>query len=217
MATRPSAPLLALLRDTSKKKGLNTAALAQAANIDRKRLKHVLTGREPLTVDELIQISEAMEIGPEDLGMAIPDVETDTTEATLESLSSPEECLEPNVNPYGNHAEQILQVGFALGCDVFFLVDGKQLEGTGVPKSIQQRFADQMPIRLEAAYHRHNDPKYLPEGLQVRLSFDAVYTCTFSWSSIRQITLFPAPPSEPEPPEVEEEQPPMGGHLRLVK
>ena len=67
MATRPSAPLLKLILEAARKKGWNTSTLANAAGVDRSRLKQVLAGREPLTVDEMILISNAMELAPADL------------------------------------------------------------------------------------------------------------------------------------------------------
>ena len=51
--SRPSEPLLQLFRSLAKKRGLNTAAMAQAANMES-RLKRVLSGGDPMTVDELI-------------------------------------------------------------------------------------------------------------------------------------------------------------------
>ena len=62
MASSPSEPLLQLLRDVARKKGMNTAALAKASGLDRAHLKHVLAGSKPLTVDELIQLSELLEM-----------------------------------------------------------------------------------------------------------------------------------------------------------
>ena len=59
---RPSDPLLKLIRDLTQRKGLNTAALAHTAGLERGRLKKVLSVQEPMTVDELIQLSEGLEL-----------------------------------------------------------------------------------------------------------------------------------------------------------
>ena len=199
MATRPSAPLLKLILEAARKKGWNTATLATAAGLDRSRLKQVLAGREPLLVDELILLSNAMELEPADLvGLEVPEAPPQLAPAQPPAHSAPD--------PFGNHAEQALRLGFALGCDIFFTTPTDMLEESGVPIAVIKRFAPTLPIRLESAYHRHNDPQYFPQGIQLRLSFDSIYTCLFPWAAIQQITLYPAPPPEPEPePESEED------------
>ena len=89
------------------------------------------------------------------------------------------------------------------------------------PKAVLQKYPERLPIRLEAEYHRHHDPRFLVEGLAIKLSFDALYDCVLPWSAFQQITLFPLPPDPPEPePEEEEEDEQPGlqrGHLRLVE
>jgi lambda repressor-like predicted transcriptional regulator len=199
VATRPSAPLLKLILEAARKKGWNTATLATSAGIDRSRLKVVLSGREPLTVDELILLSNAMELAPADL----VGLETPEDKPRLAPLSAP---THSPPDPFGNHAEQALRLGFALGCDIFLTLTTDMLDGSGVPISVIKRFAPTLPIRLESAYHRHNDPQYFPQGVQLRLSFDAIYTCLFPWSAIQQITFYPAPPPEPEPDSEEPEE-----------
>ena len=194
MATRPSAPLLKLILEAARKKGWNTATLATAAGLDRSRLKQVLAGREALLVDELILLSNAMELAPADLvGVEIPDATPQLASAHAPVHSAPD--------PFGNHAEQAFRLGFALGCDILFTAPTDMLEGSGVPIAVIKRFAPTLPIRLESAYHRHNDPQYFPQGLQLRLSFDAIYTYLFPWAAIQQVTFYPAPPPEPEPEE----------------
>lgn len=235
MPPRPSEPLLQLLRDVARKKGLNTAALAQAADIPRSRLKHVLSGSEPLTVDELIRLSQALEISAGDMAGLPADLATtdeDTNERGPEAvagrrggaaLATVDDGPPPiDIDPYGNHAEQMLTLGFGLGCDIHVVLDSTQLEGTGVPAATLARYTERLPLHLEAAYHRHHDPRFLPEALQLTLSFDALYTCTLPWSAFQQITLFPlapeppvAPPPEPKPGAPS--APRRGGHLRLVE
>ncbi len=215
MAARPSEPLLKLIRDAARKKGWNTSTLANEAKLDRSRLKQVLAGREPMTVDELIQLSNAMELGIDDLS-GRPDTAPEGAPAPLQ-LSPLAADAAALPDPFGNHAEQIFRLGFALGCDIFFTADTEHLEGSGVPKTVLSRFDTALPIRLESAFHRHNDPQYSEEGVLLRLSFDAICTCLFPWAAIKQITLYPHAPPEPEP---EEEEPETGGkvvHLRLVE
>jgi antitoxin component HigA of HigAB toxin-antitoxin module len=233
MSERPSEPLLQLLRDVSRKKGFNTAALAKAAGIERTRLKHVLAGSQPLTVDELVMLSQALDIAPadmaglpaelpeapEDTGLeAVPSRRGGAALATMDDDGPP--SIEPN--PYGNHAEQILQLGFGIGCDIHMVLDATQLVGSGVPTATLDRFKERLPLHLEAAYHRHHDPQFLPDGIQVTLSFDSLYTCVLPWAAFQQVTLFPLapePPEELEPkpePEAEPDDAPRRGHLRLV-
>lgn len=231
MADRPSAPLLRLLRDVAQRKGLNTAALAAAAGIERTRLKHLLSAGEPITVDEFMQIAQALEISAQDMGLSpgslpIPDDDDDDMEdedeipqlRAIGRRERPSQAFVPD--PYGNHAEQAIRLGFALGCDMFFITDVRMLADSGVPRAILARYPEHLPLRLEATFHRHNDPQFLPEGLQLNLSFDSIYTCMFPWESFRQITFFPLPPS-PTLKVVEEEKPepkgPRRGHLRLIE
>lgn len=232
MATRPSEPLLHLLRTVARKQGLNTAALARAAGLERARLKHVLSGSEPLTVDELMSLSEVLELSATDLaglpGASTPPqpeagpalVSARRGNAALATVDDQGPEL-PELDPFGNHAEQILKLGFALGVDIYVLLDCEQLSGSGVPAATLQQYPDQLPLRLDAAYHRHHDPRFLVDGIGVKLSFDALYDCEIPWGAFRQVTLFPLPPEPPdaEPPEPppEETRPVQRGHLRLVE
>lgn len=232
MASRPSEPLLHLLRTVAQQQGLNTAALARAAGIERARLKHVLTGSKPLTVDELLSLADVLELSTTDLaglpGAApVPESEPGPAlvsarrgNAALATVDDHGPEL-PELDPYGNHAEQILKLGFALGIDIYVLLDSEHLLGSGVPAATLQQYPEQLPLRLDAAYHHHHDPRFLVDGIAVKLSFDALYDCEISWKAFRQVTLFPLPPEPPEeepsePPE-EESRPVQRGHLRLVE
>lgn len=263
MAGRPSEPLLALLRDVARKKGVNTASLARSIGVERAHLKQVLSGREPLTVDELIGIASALELGPEQLGgmpMAgaadssaadaadaadadgaaagdtaedaddqpdAPDVPADGGSPSLAMVGEfgrgdPQaDPIGHAADPYGNHAAQIMRLGLALGCDLHLLVETTDIQDSGVPPQVLAQFRDRLPLRLDAAFHRHHDVRFLPEAVQITLSFDALYTCRFPWASIQQVTLFPLPPDdEPEPEEDTEDEPSPAvrrGHLRLVE
>jgi transcriptional regulator with XRE-family HTH domain len=235
MASRPSEPLLNLLRTVAQKKGLNTAALARATGIDRAHLKHVLAGSVPLTVDELVQIAEVLEINAGDVaGLPAAEAATDDDDSGkgLEAIrprrggaalatiddSGPEM---PTLDPYGNHAEQVLKLGFALGVDVYLVLSTSELGESSVPKAVLQKYPERLPLRLEAAFHIHHDPRFLVEGMAIKLSFDALYDCVLPWSAFQQITLFPLPPEPapaPEPEEDPEEKPAVTrGHLRLVE
>ena len=137
--------------------------------------------------------------------------------ALAEEVEEPELML---VDPDGPQAAEMLRLGFALGVDITFGCATEEVRDSGVPESVLARFPELLPIRLDAAFHHANRAEYADEGLVLRLSFDRVRNCLFPWSAIRQVTLFPEPPFEPEvddePPAVDD--PPSGGAtLRLVK
>ena len=215
---KPSEQMVRFIREKAREKGLNTAALAGAVGISRPELKHVLAGSAPLTVDLLVGLAGALDLGPEDLAsasMSLPDSdETPDDVRPLTPVRKRQSLTDlPTLDPYGNHAEQILRLGFALGCDVHIVLHSERLEGTGVPDATIEQFPDLMPIKLDAEYHHHNDPRFTPDGVQLVLSFDALYTAILPWEAFAQITLIPIEPELGDVPE-----PPSGQHphLRLV-
>ena len=216
---KPSEQMVRFIREKAQEKGLNTAALAGAVGISRPELKHVLAGHAPLTVDMLVGLASALELGPEDItsaGMAFADAagEEDEPASILTPVRKRQSLTDlPTLDPYGNHAEQILRLGFALGCDIHIVLHSERLEGAGVPDSTIDQFPDLMPLKLDAEYHHHNDPQFMPNGVQLVLSFDALYTAVLPWEAFAQITLIPIEPELGDVPE-----PPTGQHphLRLV-
>ncbi|MBA2321954.1 MAG: helix-turn-helix transcriptional regulator [Deltaproteobacteria bacterium] len=208
---RPSDPLLDWLRKKLDEKGMNTARIAEVAGLPRARVRKLLVGAEPMLVDELLAITKALELTPTELAAAgeISDPEPPGLRVAHEE----EEPEGPRVDAWGNQPRQLFEVAFALGCDFFFLLDGAQLEGTKLPASViaQYRGRD-LPIKLDAKYHAYNDPKYDDASITLSLSFDALYTCRFPWSAIKQVIFFPV---APEPDEPDEPDAP-GPQLRLV-
>ena len=213
--SRPSEPLLAWLRELISKRGLNTAALAERAKLPRDRLRKLLAGAEPMLVDELMRLSEALEIAPADMGLPDPSPDAEATKL-------PAGPTQPSpVDAFGNHPEQLFRVAFGLGVDFFFLCDAAGLEESGVPGHVLKQYTGrELPIKLDAAYHSYNAPRYHPDGITLTLSFDQLYECTFPWKAVKQFILFPAAPEAPlapEPPEQEPEPAPQRvPHLRLV-
>ena len=210
---RPSEPLVRLLRETAATRGMNTAALAEAVGLSRNDMKHVLAGTQPLTVDLLVELAEVLELGASELsslGLELPPEPVPMK--TVASTASTQQVQPPD--PYGNHAEQILQLGFALGCDMHIVLRTAELSESGVPETSLEQFPDLLPLKLDAAFHHHNDPRFLPSGIRLVLSFDALYTCELPWAAFAQITISPLPP------ELEEKLPPAedtGSHLRLIE
>lgn len=232
MPARPSDPLLELLRKVSKEMKLNTAALAEAIQVPRGRMKHILAGSEPMTVDEFILLSQVLKLDPTGMAQAESEGTPSAEEGgAAEGAAESAPTLRPlprnmgpelNIDPLGNHSWQILQLGLMLGVDMFIVLDVAQIQESGVPKAVLARYPQHLPLRLDAAYHRHHALTYLPEGLQVRLSFDALYTCVLPWAAFVEIRMTPlapepvAPEPDPEPEPDPDENRPRRGHLRLV-
>ncbi|MFK7929162.1 MAG: helix-turn-helix domain-containing protein [Myxococcota bacterium] len=236
----PSDPLTSRLRTLVQERGLNPAALGLRTGIPADHLRSVLAGREPMTVDELILLSQALSLSPEDLGVELPhsaDAESSVDPTAdeddlqdaydppgLSAIGLPESeavsmALEELVDPFGNHARQLFEVGFALGCTFFFLAKAEQLAESGVPASVLSRYADgDLPIQLDAAYHPYNEPTFDATGVALKLSFDAIYDCYFPWSAIHRVTFFPELIEDDATPDDEEESPkPSAPFLRLVE
>ena len=264
---RPSEPILEILRDWVRKKGFTTAQLAERTGVERTRLKHILAGQEPMDVDEFLLVTQALDLGPEELGLAGPSapapeqvgpalVGPASTGPRLVSLSRPPQDDAPRtesrpkplqLRPFsgggrdggaartgdgedddafeppdalGNLPKQILQLGFALGTDLFMVLDAKQLVDSKVPSSVLSRFQDALPIKLEAKYHAHNRPRYQEDCFECVLSFDALYTCTFPWTAFKEVRfLIPEEPIRPltTPTPPESPRPAGGPQLRVVK
>lgn len=217
MDARPSDPVLAWLRQLIEKRGINTAALAERCQIPRARMRKLLVGAEPMLVDELLRVSTALELSPADMGL--PEAAGEPPEAAPTDPAPPPEG--PRVDPWGNHPEQLFRVAFGLGCDFFFLAAADQLDDSGVPgQTLAQYRGRELPIKLDAAYHGYNNPRFDDGGITLTLSFDQLYDCRFPWTSIRQFILYPAPPEPGAKPEPTDEAPDEGAkgrpHLRLV-
>lgn len=208
-------PILSWLRDLISNRGMNTAALAKKTEIDRGRLRRLLSGSEPMLVDELMKISNALELSPADMGLP-----------QMEGVDDPIAVSEPApvraADPYGNHARQLFEVAFALGTTFYFAAAIDELADSGVPEHVlkQHEGRPELVISLDAAHHRNNDPRIGEEGITLTLSFDQLYDCTFPWSSVRRVVFDvewvdeDAPDSDPD----DDEPNPSGNgpHLRLV-
>ena len=196
-----------LIQQGMNKKNFNTAALANSIGMERKELKRVLSGQRDITMREFISISTALEL---DASM-IEEYQAPQQEENIEPFSLSNEAPaqeEWTPDPLENHTRQLVALGFALGCNMLLLCNVEHLKNANIPQDVIAQFHPQLPIQLDAAYHPYNKPQYYDEGLELKLSFDALYTCFLPWNSINQVIFRP---------EIEEtEQPPEPPSLRLV-
>jgi len=199
----PSQYILEGLLAILKEKQLTTSALAKQVGKSKREVKSILSGQSPLTVDDLSAITQALDISDSDLQrfMNVPvsiqenhqsDVEDEQDSMgfgiTDASDDEPDEDWTPN--PVGVHSMQALKLGFALGCNLFFIANTKHLDSSGIPEAVLKQYGEKLPIRLDADYFHHYKPEYFEDGLEIRLSFDAVYTCFFPWHVFEQVTFF---------------------------
>lgn len=211
--------LLGLLRRLMQQRGVQVAALAEKTGIARGHLRKVLTGSQPMLVDELVAVSTALDIQPHELGVA--DVTQQRQHASV--LADADVPVPPAeaIDPFGNHTEQLFRIGFALGCDFAFVARAEALADSGVPAPVLAKSpGGKLVFTLDARYHPDNDPRYDPEGITLTLSFDRLVDCRFPYASVVQVSFSPVaseksePESEPEP--TDEKKKPGRPHLRLV-
>lgn len=213
----PSAPLLELLRDLMRRRSLNTSSLAELTQLPRRRLRRILDGSEPMLVDEFVTLSQALQVSPEDLGLSAGPVDESAEEEVPDLHVVGDREREPVViTEWGNQPEQLVRAAFELGCDVVFTVDTEALADSGVPRQVLEAYQGRdLVVKLDAAYHQYNRPRYDQEGVTLTLSFDALYECMFPWHAFRQIIFTPVPP-EPVEPDAPDEDPAGSPFLRLV-
>jgi len=206
-------------------KGWNTSALAREAELDRRELKKILLGQAPLTVADLFRLSEALEMTPEKLqalGFLTPESSSPpNASSSVIGLPSQDVAVEEDEwipDPMGNHSQQLIRLGYALGCDFLLRAQTADLEDSGIPSHVLAQFKPLIPIQLDAEYHRYHKAQFHHLGLEITLSFDALYTCFFPWASIQQVIFSPLAPdfSSDESSEEDPDPSPPGPGLRLV-
>ena len=65
--SRPSDPILKWFRDMMNERGMNIASLAKSLGQPKGVIRKVLSGQSDMTLDQLIQFSEALGLSQEDL------------------------------------------------------------------------------------------------------------------------------------------------------
>ena len=213
----PGQQVVQHLRNACVEAGVSAAELASRTDIPTAQVQAMLDGIRAVTIDELAALASALDVELADL---LPGREPepydipDFVAPAFDRLTD-EPDLEEVLDPGGNQGQQLFQVGFGLGCDFFFHALTSELAGSGIPSAVLGRYREGiLPIKLDAAYHRYNEPRYTTEGIHLKLSFDDVYDCFFPWSAIQRIIFSPvAPEPEPEP----EPERPKAPFLRLVE
>ena len=187
--------------------GLNSAALAQELGEERKVIRRILSGQNPMTLELFLKVVDALELAVTDLPWSVAELPpTPSEEVNSEEFE---------LDPFGIQGEQAFRLGFAMGVDFLFVAEASQLSESGIPKSVLEQWPEEIVLKLDAAYHRHNAPQFSEEGVSLNLSFDTVYSCFLPWSAIQKVVFHleaPEPFHEPEP-----ETKPSGPGLRLVK
>ena len=207
IATTAMDAILQTLREAMASRGLNSAALAQELGEERKMIRRVLAGQTPMSLELFLKVVDALEIAVKDLPWSVAELPP----TPIEEVNSEEFELDP----FGIQGEQAFRLGFAMGVDFLFVAEASQLVESGIPKSVLEQWPEEIVLKLDAAYHRHNAPQFSEEGVSLNLSFDTVYSCFLPWSAIQKVVFHleaPEPFDEPEP-----ETKPSGPGLRLVK
>ncbi|MCB9663171.1 MAG: hypothetical protein H6732_03590 [Alphaproteobacteria bacterium] len=203
--SHPTEPLLRWLRQQIDARGHTTASLAALLSRSRAEVRKLLTGQTPMLVEDLLALGEALELDASSLGVP----------AELPELPDL-----PEPASFANQTEALFRVGFDVAVDFLFLADTTKLDDWGGPDEVLEAYRDrELPIRLDAAYHRHMAPSFTPEGVEISLSFDRLYRCRFPWSAILRVVFVPDADqpaevgAEPEPELAPSARAP---HLRLV-
>ena len=202
---KPSQLILEGILSVMQSKGMTTQSLANALHTSKKELKRILAGKSPLTVDLLSEMGAVLEIQDSDLqqfmGVSIPEETTPSVQTNI-GLHTVEEEEDWSPDPIGNHPLQLIKLGFAIGCDMFLVMVTEHLEHSGIPEKVRKQFNDRLPIRLDSAFFQHYRPDFYDDHMEIRLSFDAVYTCYIPWHALEQVTFYV---QEEEPSEDSEE------------
>ena len=210
---KPSQMILEGILSMMQSKGMTTQSLANALRISKKELKRILAGKSPLTVDLLSELGVILELQDSDLqqfmGASLSEEINLEPQDTI-GLHTVEEEEDWSPNPVGNHPMQLIKLGFAIGCDMFLVMVTEHLEHSGIPEQVLRQFQDRLPIRLDSAFFHHYKPEFFDDYIEIRLSFDAVYTCYIPWHALEQVTFYV---HEDEPSEVDEESSESGSGL----
>ena len=188
-----------------------------------------------MNVDEFLLISQFLDLKPTDVtnlpilqepegsGDSSPLHVIGASSAAMDTQTPLAHPLEEAARPWGNQPEQLVRLAFALGCDIFLLLKTTELTESSVPENIMEPYKEgTLPIKLDSAYHHHNNPIYTEQGLSLTLSFDGLRTCFFPWHAFEQVIFLPIKPKQQDPENTDsktsaEADSPGHPHLRIIK
>ena len=181
-----------------------------------------------MNVDEFLLISQFLDLKATDVANLQPTVEPeeeasapmlhiiDSSAATADKQAPIGHPIEQAAQPWGNQPEQLVRLAFALGCDLFLFLKTSELKESNVPETVKDPYAEgTLPIKLDAAFHQHNNPRYSETGLTLMLSFDALRECFFPWHAFEQVIFVPHKPAAQDPDSEPDE--PERPQLRVIK
>lgn len=88
----------------------------------------------------------------------------------------------------------VIQIAFSQNLNMLLLLDSRKLTGWGGPDFENKG----VTIQLDAAYAKHQDPKFTTEALELTLSFDTLRRVAIPWSAIVQCNVVPHTPDPTE-------------------
>ena len=105
------------------KKSISTAQMAQQIGMERKKLKRILGGREVMSVDILLQISEKLDLKPEDLS-GIEEMSASKSNTIHKKNRKQDYKILPRLvvrKNYGNRIKHVLSLKSVLNKTLFYL------------------------------------------------------------------------------------------------
>lgn len=209
---RPSDELLRWLRSQLDAAGHNTATVAGHLGKPRPLVRKALTGEAPMELDDMVKITELLELDPTALGLALPEAGEH-----VEPAPAPKESAH-----WSNQPRALFEFGFELGVDFMFLTKAEALgDDWGGPDHVLAQYrGKELPLRLDANFQKYMEPEFTDTHVTIVLSFDQLYRCRFPWAAITRVIFMPYPPAAPdeEPEEGEDGDADTGSapFLRLV-
>src|SRR5690606_20466417 len=116
-------------------RGENTATVARKLGRPRGEVRRLLTGADPMLVDDLLAITQALELSPEDMGVGGPS--TPETEGEGDGVDQA-----PEGPHWGNQPEALFRLAFDLGIDFVFVAEAAQLTDWGGPDEVLDGYED---------------------------------------------------------------------------
>lgn len=222
MSESVSDQLLRIIRKTITEKNLNTAAFAAQCGMSRRDVKKILSGKTPLLVEDFVNFATLLELEKTLPGLQIEQLEEqkdedeqDGSAIALTELKQVITAYDYTPDPMGNHAQQMLKFGFAMGVDILLMLKSDLIHDSNVPEHVLKQFPNKLPVKLDALYQDKMKLRYHEFGFEILLSFDGLYECFILWGAVEHVVFFPLSedlPDDDSDSEADDSTP----HLRLV-